>query len=80
MDSIPISQRSLVTPRELKGMLTKLSENGIASVKLLRSSGGEAPSLQTAETHCTDSVHVTKFYKQLRPNDLFISTFNSAQI
>ena len=36
MDSIPLSQRSLVTPRELKGMLTKLSENGIASVKLLR--------------------------------------------
>ena len=36
MDSIPPSQRSLVTPRELKGMLTKLNENGIASVKLLR--------------------------------------------
>ena len=36
MDSIPPSQRSLVTQRELKGMLTKLSENGIASVKLLR--------------------------------------------
>ena len=35
MDSIPLSQRSLVTPRELKRMLTKLSENGIASVKLL---------------------------------------------
>ena len=36
MDSIRPSQRSLVTPRQLKGMLTKLSENGIASVKLLR--------------------------------------------
>ena len=36
MDSIPPSQRSLVTQRELEGMLSNLSENGIASVKLLR--------------------------------------------
>ena len=36
MDSIPLSQRSLVTQRELEEMLTNLSENGIASVKLLR--------------------------------------------
>ena len=36
MDSIPPSQRSLVTQRELEEMLTNLSENGIASVKLLR--------------------------------------------
>ena len=36
MDSIPPSQHSLVTQRELKGMVTNLSENGIASVKLLR--------------------------------------------
>ena len=35
MDSIPPSQRSLVTQRELEGMLTNLSENGIASVKLV---------------------------------------------
>ena len=35
MDSIPPSQRGLVTQRELEGMLTNLSENGIASVKLL---------------------------------------------
>ena len=36
MDSIPLSQRSLVTQRELEEMLTNLSENGIAGVKLLR--------------------------------------------
>ena len=36
MDRIPPSQRSRVTQRELKGMVTNLSENGIASVKLLR--------------------------------------------
>ena len=36
VDSIPPSQRSLVTQRELEGMLSNLSENGIASVKLLR--------------------------------------------
>ena len=36
MDSIPPSQRSLVTQRELEEMLSNLSENGIASVKLLR--------------------------------------------
>ena len=36
MDSITPSQRSLVTQRELEEMLTNLSENGIASVKLLR--------------------------------------------
>ena len=36
MDSIPPSQRSLVTQRELEEMLTNVSENGIASVKLLR--------------------------------------------
>ena len=36
MDSIPSSQRSLVTQRELEEMLINLSENGIASVKLLR--------------------------------------------
>ena len=36
MDSIPPSQHSLVTQRELEGMLSNLSENGIASVKLLR--------------------------------------------
>ena len=36
MDSIPPSQRSLVTQRELEEMLTNLSENGIGSVKLLR--------------------------------------------
>ena len=36
MDSIPPSQRCLVTQRELEEMLTNLSKNGIASVKLLR--------------------------------------------
>ena len=36
MDSISPSQRSLVTQRELEDMLTNLSKNGIASVKLLR--------------------------------------------
>ena len=35
MDSIPPSQLSLVTQRELEKMLTNLSENGIASVTLL---------------------------------------------
>ena len=36
MDRIPPSQRSLVTQHELEEMRTNLSENGIASVKLLR--------------------------------------------
>ena len=36
MDSIPLSQRTFVTQLELEEMLTNLSENGIASVKLLR--------------------------------------------
>ena len=36
IDSIPLSQRNSVSQRELEEMLTDLSENGIASVKLLR--------------------------------------------
>jgi hypothetical protein len=36
MDSIPIRQQCLVTRHELEGMLTTLSENGVASVKLLQ--------------------------------------------
>ena len=35
MDSIPTSQRKLLTQRELEEMLCSLSENGIASIKLL---------------------------------------------
>ena len=35
LDSVPQSQRALVTQIELEGMLNRLSENGIASIKLL---------------------------------------------